>query len=169
MYIKYPLKDCSEYIIVATTRPETILGDTAVAVNPDDNRYAKLIGKTVKLPLVDREIKIISDYVVDKSFGTGAVKVTPAHDAVDNEIGKRSNLETIEVIDTGGRMINVPSKYLGLSVEEARKEIVKDLEASGFLVKTEDYVHSVGKCYRCSAKIESLMSEQWFFKRKENV
>ncbi|MDR0820086.1 MAG: valine--tRNA ligase [Endomicrobium sp.] len=161
-YIKYPLRDCSKYIIVATTRPETILGDTAVAVNPDDNRYAKLIGKIVKLPLVDREIKIISDYVVDKSFGTGAVKVTPAHDAVDNEIGKRSNLETIEVIDIGGRMINVPSKYLGLSIEEARKQIVKDLEASGFLVKTEDYVHSVGKCYRCSAKIESLMSEQWF-------
>ncbi|BAV59102.1 valine--tRNA ligase [Endomicrobiia bacterium] len=166
-YIKYPLRDCGEYIIVATTRPETILGDIAVAVNPDDNRYAKFIGKTVKLPLVDREIKIISDYVVDKSFGTGAVKITPAHDAVDNEIGKRSNLETIEVIDTSGRMINVLSKYLGLSVEEARKEVVKDLKASGFLVKTEDYVHSVGKCYRCSAKIESLMSEQWFLNVKK--
>jgi valyl-tRNA synthetase len=161
-YVKYPLRDCGEYIIVATTRPETMLGDTAVAVNPDDNRYAKLIGKTVKLPLMGREIKIISDYIINKSFGTGAVKVTPAHDAVDNEIGKRRSLETIEVIDTNGRMINVPSKYLGLSVEEARKEIVRDLEASEFLVKTEDYVHSVGKCYRCSAKVEFLMSEQWF-------
>ncbi|OEG71756.1 hypothetical protein ATZ36_12890 [Candidatus Endomicrobiellum trichonymphae] len=161
-YIKYPLKDCGECIIVATTRPETMLGDTAVAVNPDDNRYVKLIGKTVKLPFVGREIKIISDYAINKFFGTGAVKVTPAHDAVDNEIGKRSSLEAIEVIDTSGRMINVPSRYLGLSVEEARKEIVKDLEALGLLVKAEDYTHSVGKCYRCSAKVESLMSEQWF-------
>jgi valyl-tRNA synthetase len=166
-YIKYPLRDCDEYIVVATTRPETMLGDVAVAVNPDDNRYTKFIGKTIKLPLVDREIKIISDYVIDKSFGTGAVKVTPAHDAVDNEIGKRNNLKTIEVIDTDGRMINVLSKYLGLSVEEARKEIVKDLEASGFLVKTEDYAHSVGKCYRCSAKVESLVSEQWFLNVKK--
>jgi valyl-tRNA synthetase len=166
-YVKYPLRDCDECIVVATTRPETILGDTAVAVNPEDNRYKKLIGKTIKLPLVNREIKIISDYAIDKSFGTGAVKVTPAHDANDNEIGKRNNLETIEVIDTGGRMINVSSKYLGLSVEEARKEIVKDLEASEFLVKTEDYAHSVGKCYRCSAKVESLMSEQWFLNVKK--
>jgi valyl-tRNA synthetase len=166
-YIEYPLRDCDECIVVVTTRPETMLGDTAVAVNPDDNRYTKLIGKTIKLPLVDREIKIISDYAIDKSFGTGAVKITPAHDAVDDEIGKRNNLEIIEVIDTGGRMINVPSKYLGLSVEEARKEVVKDLEASGFLVKTEDYAHSVGKCYRCSAKVEFLMSEQWFLNVKE--
>ncbi|MCA6071566.1 MAG: valine--tRNA ligase [Endomicrobium sp.] len=161
-HIKYPLKDSDGYVVVATTRPETMLGDTAVAVNQDDDRYTRLVGKTLTLPLVNREIKIISDYVVDKSFGTGVVKVTPAHDATDNEIAKRSNLETIEIIDVNGEIINAPEKYLGLSVEEARKEIVKDLEEAGFLVKIEDYTHSVGKCYRCLAKIEPLMSEQWF-------
>jgi valyl-tRNA synthetase len=161
-HIKYPLKDSDGYIVVATTRPETLLGDTAVAVSPDDDRYTNLVGKILKLPLMGREIKIVSDYIVDKSFGTGAVKVTPAHDTTDNEIAKRSNLETIEVIDINGKMINAPNKYLGLSVEEARKEVVKDLEESGFLVKVEDYRHSVGRCYRCSTKIEPLMSEQWF-------
>ncbi|GHT60008.1 valine--tRNA ligase [Endomicrobiia bacterium] len=161
-YIKYPLKDSDGYVIVATTRPETMLGDTAVAINPDDERYAHLTGQILKLPLVNREIKIVSDHVVDKSFGTGAVKITPAHDATDNEIAKRSNLETIEVIDINGKMINVPEKYKGLSVEEARKKVVKDLEESGFLAKTEDYAHSVGRCYRCSTKIEPLMSNQWF-------
>jgi valyl-tRNA synthetase len=161
-HIKYPLKDSDGYIVVATTRPETLLGDTAVAVSPDDDRYTNLVGKTLKLPLVGREIKIVLDYIIDKSFGTGAVKVTPAHDATDNEIARRSNLETIEVIDINGKMINVPKKYLGLSVEEARKEVVKDLEESGFLIKAEDYSHSVGRCYRCSTKIEPLMSEQWF-------
>ncbi|GHT48245.1 valine--tRNA ligase [Endomicrobiia bacterium] len=166
-YIKYPLKDSDGYVIVATTRPETMLGDTAVAVNPDDERYAHLTGQILKLPLVNREIKIVSDHIVDKSFGTGAVKVTPAHDATDNEIAKRSNLETIEVIDINGKMINVPEKYKGLSVEEARKKVVKDLEKSGFLAKTEDYAHSVGRCYRCSAKIEPLMSNQWFLNIEE--
>ncbi|MDR3195723.1 MAG: valine--tRNA ligase [Endomicrobium sp.] len=161
-HIKYPLKDSDEYIIVATTRPETLLGDTAVAVSPDDDRYANLVGKTLKLPLSGREIKVASDYIVDKSFGTGAVKVTPAHDAADNEIAKRNNLETIEVVDINGKMINVPEKYLGLSVEDARKEVVKDLEEAEFLIKVEDYNHSVGRCYRCSTKIEPLMSEQWF-------
>ncbi|GHT41921.1 valine--tRNA ligase [Endomicrobiia bacterium] len=166
-YIKYPLKDSDGHVIVATTRPETMLGDTAVAVNPDDERYAHLTGQILKLPLVNREIKIVSDHIVDKSFGTGAVKVTPAHDATDNEIAKRSNLETIEVIDINGKMINVPEKYKGLSVEEARKKVVKDLEKSGFLAKTEDYAHSVGRCYRCSAKIEPLMSNQWFLNIEE--
>ncbi|MDR3306283.1 MAG: valine--tRNA ligase [Endomicrobium sp.] len=161
-HIKYPLKDSDGYIIVATTRPETLLGDTAVAVSPDDDRYANLVGKTLKLPLAGREIKVVSDYIVDKFFGTGAVKVTPAHDVADNEIAKRNNLETIEVIDINGKMINVPEKYLGLSVEEVRKEVVKDLEESEFLIKVEDYNHSVGRCYRCSTKIEPLMSEQWF-------
>ncbi|MDR2252152.1 MAG: valine--tRNA ligase [Endomicrobium sp.] len=161
-HIKYPLRDSDGYVIVATTRPETMLGDTAVAVNPEDERYTHLVGKSLKLPLVNREIKIVSDYIVDKSFGTGAVKVTPAHDATDNEIAKRSNLETIEIIDTKGKMINVPEKYQGLSVEEARKEVIKDLEEAGFLVKIEDYAHSVGRCYRCSTKIEPLISEQWF-------
>ncbi|MDR1926643.1 MAG: valine--tRNA ligase [Endomicrobium sp.] len=166
-YIKYPLKDSDEYIIIATTRPETMFGDTAVAVNTDDKRYAHLVGKTLKLPLISREIKIVSDYIVDKSFGTGAVKVTPAHDAVDSEIEKRNNLEAIEIIDINGKMINVPEKYSGLSVEEARKEIVKDLENEGYLVRIEDYAHSVGKCYRCSTKIEPLMSEQWFLNIRE--
>ncbi|MDR3092501.1 MAG: valine--tRNA ligase [Endomicrobium sp.] len=166
-YIKYPLRDSDGYIVIATTRPETMFGDTAVAVNLDDERYAELIGKTVKLPLVNREIKIISDYAIDKSFGTGAVKITPAHDAVDNEIAKRNDIETIEIINTDGKMMNVPPKYCGLSVEEARKEVVKNLEAAGFLVKTENYDHSVGKCYRCSGKIESLMSEQWFLRVRE--
>ncbi|MDR2398978.1 MAG: valine--tRNA ligase [Endomicrobium sp.] len=161
-HIKYPLKDSGGYVIVVTTRPETLLGDTAVAVNPSDDRYTNLVGKILKLPLVGREIKIVSDYIVDKSFGTGAVKVTPAHDATDNDIAKRSNLETIEVIDINGRMINVPEKYLGLSIDEARKEVVKDLEEADFLEKVENYSHSVGRCYRCSTKIEPLMSEQWF-------
>jgi valyl-tRNA synthetase len=161
-HIKYPLRDSDGYVIVATTRPETMLGDTAVAVNPDDERYMHLVGKTLKLPLVNREIKIVSDYIVDKSFGTGAVKVTPAHDVTDNEIAKRNNLETIEIININGKMINVPVKYKGLSVEEARKEVVKDLEKMGFFAKIEDYAHSVGRCYRCLTKVEPLMSEQWF-------
>ncbi len=161
-HIKYPLKDSDGYIIVATTRPETMLGDTAVAVSPDDDRYTDLVGKTIKLPLVEREINIVSDYIVDKSFGTGAVKVTPAHDATDNEIAKRNNLETIEIIDISGKMINVPEKYAGLSVVEARKAVVADLESQGLLADIEDYSHSVGRCYRCSTTIEPLMSEQWF-------
>jgi valyl-tRNA synthetase len=166
-YIKYPLRDSKDYVVVATTRPETILGDTAVAVNPDDDRYVSLVGRILKLPLVNREIKIVSDYIVDKFFGTGAVKITPAHDAIDNEIAMRNNLEIIEIIDTNGKMINVSAKYCGLSVEETRKEIVKDLEESGFLVKVRDYNHSVSRCYRCCTKIEPLMSEQWFLKVEE--
>ncbi|MDR1663290.1 MAG: valine--tRNA ligase [Endomicrobium sp.] len=166
-HIKYPLIDSGSYIIVATTRPETMLGDTAVAVNPDDKRYMHLVGKTLKLPLVNREIKIVSDYIVDKTFGTGVIKVTPAHDITDNEIAKRNNLEIIEIIGINGKMINVPAKYLELSVEEARKEVGKDLEEAGFLAKIEDYVHSVGKCYRCSTKVEYLMSEQWFLNVRE--
>jgi valyl-tRNA synthetase len=161
-HIKYPLKDSNNHIVVTTTRPETIFGDVAVAVNPNDKRYAKFIGKILKLPLINREIKIISDYIIDKLFGTGAVKVTPAHDATDNEIAKRNSLEIIEVIDINGKMINVPVKYCNLTVEEAREKIVKDLEKFDFLIKTEDYTHSVGKCYRCCTKIEPLMSEQWF-------
>ncbi|GMO64419.1 MAG: valine--tRNA ligase [Endomicrobiia bacterium] len=161
-YIKYPLINLNGFIVISTTRPETIFGDTALAVNSEDEKYTNLIGKSVKIPLVDREIKIISDSVIDKSFGTGVVKVTPAHDVTDNEIARRNKLEIIEIIDINGKMINVPSKYQGLSVEEARKKVVEDLDAENFLVKTDDYNHSVGKCYRCSTKIESLMSEQWF-------
>jgi len=161
-HIKYPLKNSAEYIVVATTRPETMLGDTAVAVNPDDERYTVLTGRTVILPLTGREIKIVADYAVDKSFGTGAVKVTPAHDAADNDIAKRNNLETIEIIDVDGRMINVPEKYKGLGVADARKTVVEDLQEQGFLIKIEDYAHSAGRCYRCATVIEPLMSEQWF-------
>lgn len=161
-HIKYPVKNSDEYIVVATTRPETMLGDTAVAVNPDDERYISSVGKTIVLPLTGREIKIVSDYIVDKTFGTGAVKVTPAHDATDNEISKRHDLEVIEIIDSEGKMINVPEKYLAMNVVDARKAVVADLQAQDFLVNTEDYSHSVGRCYRCSTTIEPLMSEQWF-------
>lgn len=166
-HIKYPVKDSDQFVVVATTRPETMLGDTAVAVNPDDERYTDFTGKTIVLPLVGREIKIVSDYIVDKTFGTGAVKVTPAHDATDNEISKRHDLEVIEIINTEGKMINVPEKYLGMSIIEARKAVVADLESQGFLVDIEDYSHSVGRCYRCSTTIEPLMSEQWFLDVKE--
>lgn len=161
-YIKYPLINFKGFIVVATTRPETIFGDTALAVNSEDRKYTNLIGKSVKIPLIDREVKIITDSIVDKSFGTGVVKVTPAHDASDNEIARRNKLEIIEIIDINGKMINVPSKYQGLNVEEARIKVIEDLYAENFLVKIDDYDHSVGKCYRCSTKIESLMSEQWF-------
>jgi len=161
-YIKYFLAESEKYVVVATTRPETMLGDTAVAVNPEDERYTDLTGQSLIVPLINREVEIVSDYIVDKSFGTGAVKVTPAHDAIDNEIARRNNLKVVEIINTDGKMINVPYKYKGLSTEEARREIVKDLEDAGFLVKVESYSHSLGKCYRCSAKIEPLMSEQWF-------
>ncbi|MCL1971865.1 MAG: valine--tRNA ligase [Endomicrobia bacterium] len=161
-HIKYPLKNSDEYIVVATTRPETMLGDTAVAVNPNDERYTKLVGKTIILPLVNREIKIVADYIVDQTFGTGAVKVTPAHDATDYEIAKRNDLEIIEIIDTKGKMMNVPGKYEGMNVADARKAVVEDLLSQDLLINTEEYSHSVGRCYRCGTTIEPLMSEQWF-------
>ncbi len=166
-YIKYPIKNSDEFLTVATTRPETMLGDTAVAVNPNDDRYTALVGKTVILPLTGREIKIVADYIVDTSFGTGAVKVTPAHDNTDYEIARRHNLEIIEVINADGKMINVADKYAGLSVVKAREEVVNDLTAQGYILKIEDYSHSVGKCYRCSTTIEPIMSEQWFLKVEE--
>jgi valyl-tRNA synthetase len=144
-----------------------MLGDVAVAVNPDDERYADLIGKTLILPLINKEIKIISDFIVEKGFGTGAVKVTPAHDAVDNEIAKRHNLEIIEIIDSNGKMINAPQKYLSMKAADARKAVVEDLQAGGYLAEIQDYAHSVGRCYRCSTTIEPLMSEQWFLNVKE--
>ncbi|MDR1511595.1 MAG: valine--tRNA ligase [Endomicrobium sp.] len=161
-YLKYYLVNPKEYVVVATTRPETIFGDTALAVNPEDKRYTSLVGKSVKIPIIDKEIKVISDSIIDKSFGTGVVKITPAHDATDNEIAKRNKLEILEIIDTNGKMINVPSKYQELIVEEARKKVVEDLSVKDFLVKVDDHTHSVGKCYRCSTKIELLISEQWF-------
>jgi len=166
-YIKYPIKDSNEFLTVATTRPETMIGDTAVAVNPNDDRYKNIVGKTIILPLVGREIKIVADYVVDMAFGTGAVKVTPAHDATDYEIARRHNLEILEVIDANGKMTNLMEKYKGLPAKEAREVIVNDLQEQGYLIKTEDYSHSVGKCYRCGTTIEPIMSEQWFLKVEE--
>lgn len=165
-YIKYPAKDNSYYVIVATTRPETMLGDTAVAVNPNDQRYKHLIGKTVVLPLVNREIPIIADDYVDMEFGTGVVKITPAHDPNDFEIGQRHNLPMVQVIDTKGYMNENAGKYVGQERYEARKNIVKDLKDLGLLVKEEDYTHNVGHCYRCSTVIEPLVSKQWFVKMK---
>ncbi|MDR0915452.1 MAG: valine--tRNA ligase [Endomicrobium sp.] len=161
-YIKYPICNSSDSIVIATSRPETIFGDTAVAAAPDDNRYVNLFNKTIMVPLINRKINLISDYVVDKLFGTGAVKVTPAHDHIDNEIALRHNLDILNVINTNGKMINVPSRYINLSIEEARDTIVTELKNSGFLVKVDNYSHSVKKCYRCSTKIEPLVSEQWF-------
>jgi valyl-tRNA synthetase len=165
-YIKYPLaSDKNNFIIVATTRPETMLGDTAVAVNPKDVRYKNLVGEKVMLPLSDREIPVIEDRLVDIEFGTGAVKVTPAHDLADAEIGTRHNLGIIQVIDERGRISqNAPAQYRGLSVSEAREKVISDLQGLGLLEKIEDYVHQVPKCYRCNATIELIPSEQWFVK-----
>jgi len=163
-YIKYPL-DKENYITVATTRPETMLGDTAVAVNPNDKRYEALVGKKVTLPLVNKEIPIVADRLVDQEFGTGAVKVTPAHDLTDQAIGQRHKLETIEAIDERGRMTDkVPVPYRGLKILEARQKVVEDLTQLGLLEKTEDYVHQVPKCYRCDTTVELIPSLQWFLK-----
>jgi valyl-tRNA synthetase len=170
-YIKYPIKSqnskvkSQNYIVVATTRPETMLGDSAVAVNPKDERYKDFVGKKVILPLVGREIPIIADNLVDKNFGTGAVKITPAHDLKDYEISKRHNLKIYKVIDENERITNLaPEKYKGLSIFEAREKIVDDLKEQGFLEKIEDFWHSVPKCYRCKTKIEFLPMKQWFLK-----
>jgi len=165
-HIKYPLID-HDSIIVATTRPETMLGDVAIAVNPKDPRYKKLIGKKAKLPLTDRELPIIGDSQIDINFGTGAVKITPAHDLNDYVIAGRHKLPILEIIDTEGRINkNVPPPYQGLKVLQAREKIIEDLKSAGLLVKTEDYAHPVPHCQRCHATIELLPSEQWFLKMK---
>ncbi|HTR80843.1 MAG TPA: valine--tRNA ligase [Bacteroidota bacterium] len=166
-YLHYPLESGDGHITVATTRPETMLGDTAVAVNPKDERYAHLVGKKVRLPLAHRAIPIIADDFVDASFGTGAVKVTPAHDPNDYQIGERHALEKIIVMDTSGKMNeHVPTKYRGMDRYECRKEVLRDLEKEGLLEKTENHVHSVGHCYRCDTVIEPYLSDQWFVKMK---
>jgi len=165
-YIKYPFKNKEGSITVATVRPETMLGDTAVAVNPKDERYKNLIGEEVVLPLMNRVIKIIADDVVEPEFGTGAVKVTPAHDPTDFDIAQRHNLEVIKVIDENGKMINV-GVYSGLDRFECRKKVVEDLKQQGLLEKIEDYTHNVGVCYRCGTVIEPLTSKQWFVRMKE--
>lgn len=167
--ISYPLKGESGAIIVATTRPETIFGDVAIAVHPDDHKYSELVGKTVVIPLAGREIPIIADEYVDKSFGTGAVKITPAHDPNDYEVGKRHNLKPIWVIDGEGKMKacgEVPSNLHGLDRYEARKQIVKMLEDNHSLLRVREHEHNVGKCQRCGTTIEPLLSEQWFVKMK---
>ena len=163
-HIRYPVKGSEgEYVIIATTRPETMLGDTAVAVNPEDERYAHLVGKTLILPLVGREIPVIADEYVERDFGTGCVKITPCHDPNDFEVGKRHHLEEILILDGDAKIIN-GGKYDGMDRYEARKAIVADLEAGGYLVKIEDHVHNVGQCYRCGTTVEPITSAQWFVK-----
>lgn len=165
-YIRYPLTGSTQYVTVATTRPETMLGDTAVAVNPDDTRYKKFIGKTVHLPIMEREIPIVADNNVEKEFGTGAVKVTPAHDHLDYEIGQRHHLPIISVIDEKEKMTKEAGKYYGKHVHEARRLIMEELEASGHVEKVEDYTHNVAVCDRCNSVIQPLVSQQWFVKTK---
>jgi valyl-tRNA synthetase len=162
-YIRYPLSDGTGEILVSTTRPETMLGDTGVAVNPDDPRYHAFVGKTVRLPLTGREVPIVTDSFVDKAFGTGAVKLTPAHDQNDFEAGKRHNLPLITVITHEGKMAdNVPEDYRGLSIKAARDKVVEDLTSQGLITKVEEISHSVGHCYKCDTVIEPLLRDQWF-------
>ena len=165
-HLRYPLKDGSGYINLATTRPETLLGDTAVAVNPNDDRYKDMVGKTLILPIVHREIPIIADDYVEPDFGTGVVKITPAHDPNDFEVGLRHNLPVINVMTDDAKITDDYPKYAGMDRYEARKVIVEDLEAEGALVKIEDYSHNVGTCYRCSTTVEPRVSKQWFVKMK---
>ncbi len=165
-HLRYPLTDGSGYLELATTRPETLLGDTAVAVNPNDDRYKHLVGKTLTLPLVGREIPIVADEYVDVEFGTGVVKITPAHDPNDFEVGLRHNLPVINVMTDDAKITDDYPKYAGMDRYEARKAIVKDLEQGGFLVKIEDHTHNVGTCYRCHNTVEPRVSKQWFVKMK---
>ena len=165
-HLRYPLADGSGYLELATTRPETLLGDTAVAVNPNDERYKDLVGKTLILPIVHREIPIVADDYVEMDFGTGVVKITPAHDPNDFEVGLRHNLPVINVMTDDAKIIDDYPAYAGMDRYEARKAIVKDLEAEGALVKIEDYNHNVGTCYRCSTTVEPRVSKQWFVKMK---
>ena len=166
-HLRYPLSDGSGYIQMATTRPETMLGDTAVAVNPDDERYKDMVGKTVILPIVHREIPIIADEYVEMEFGTGVVKITPAHDPNDFEVGLRHKLPVINVMTEDAKIVDDYPKYAGMDRYEAREAIVKDLKAEGALVKIEDYSHNVGTCYRCHTTVEPRVSKQWFVKMKE--
>ncbi len=165
-HIRYPLSDGSGDVVVATTRPETYFGDTAVMVHPDDERYQNLIGKKVKLPLIDREIEIIADEHVDMEFGTGFVKVTPAHDPNDYEVGKRHDLEFITLFDENGILNEHCGEFAGLERLEAREPIVKKLQDEGFIVKIEDHQHQVGHCYRCKNVVEPYISKQWFVKKE---
>ena len=165
-HLRYPIVGTGEFLELATTRPETMLGDTAVAVHPDDERYRHLVGKKVLLPLVEKEIPIIADEYVEMDFGTGVVKITPAHDPNDFEVGLRHNLPVISVLDEGGVVNENGGRYAGMDRYEARAAIVRDLEAGGYLSKVEDIQHNVGSCYRCSTTIEPAVSKQWFVKMK---
>ncbi|KAF0123402.1 MAG: valyl-tRNA synthetase, partial [bacterium] len=165
-YLKYPLYNSKKFVVVATTRPETMLGDTAVAVNPNDERYKKLIGKTAVLPIMGSDIPVIADEYVNKDFGTGAVKVTPAHDVNDFEMGLRHNLEAIRVMDVDGRMNDNAGPYRGLDRFRCRKEIIEEFQKNGTLKKRENYSHNIGHCYRCKMVIEPTLSKQWFVKVK---
>ncbi len=166
-HIRYKVCGSDEYIEIATTRPETMLGDTAVAVSPDDERYAHLVGKMLELPLCNRQIPVIADSYVDKDFGTGCVKITPAHDPNDFEVGARNKLPIINVMHENGVINENGGAYAGLDRYDARKKLVADLDAGGFLVKVEDYTHNVGTCYRCSTTVEPLISKQWFVKMEQ--
>ncbi|MDD2654742.1 MAG: valine--tRNA ligase, partial [Candidatus Omnitrophica bacterium] len=166
-YIKYPFKDDpNKFVVVATTRPETMLGDTAVAVNPKDKRYKNLIGETLILPLMERPIKIIADSVVDPKFGTGAVKVTPAHDPNDFEIGKRHKLEFVNIMQPDAKLNENAGEFMGMDRFEAREAILEELEERNLLEKTTDHDHAVGHCYRCHTIVEPYLSKQWFVKMK---
>lgn len=165
-HLRYPFKDGSGYLELATTRPETLLGDTAVAVNPNDERYKDMVGKTLILPLVHREIPVVADDYVEMDFGTGVVKITPAHDPNDFEVGLRHNLEVINVLTPDAKITEDYPAYAGMDRYEARKAIVKDLEKEGALVEIEDYSHNVGTCYRCGTTVEPRVSKQWFVKMK---
>ena len=166
-HIKYPVKDSDEFVEIATTRPETMLGDTAVAVHPEDERYEHLVGKTLILPVVNRQIPIIADDYVEMDFGTGAVKITPAHDPNDFEVGSRHNLPSLNVMNDDATMNENAGKYRGMDRYECRKELVKDLEEEGYLVKKKEHSHNVGACYRCNTVVEPLLSDQWFVKMEE--
>ncbi|MGL5677995.1 MAG: class I tRNA ligase family protein, partial [Cellulosilyticaceae bacterium] len=166
-HLRYPVVGTDEFIHLATTRPETLLGDTAVAVNSKDERYAHLVGKMVKLPLTEREIPIVADHYVDMEFGTGVVKITPAHDPNDFEVGGRHDLPQICVMNDDGTMNNLAGKYAGMERYEARKEMLKDLEEQGFLLKIEPHTHNVGTHDRCKAVIEPMIKAQWFVRMEE--
>ncbi|MCD7741886.1 MAG: valine--tRNA ligase [Ruminococcus sp.] len=166
-HLRYPFKDGSGYVELATTRPETLLGDTAVAVNPKDERYKDVVGKTLILPLVGREIPVVADSYVDMEFGTGVVKITPAHDPNDFEVGRRHNLEVINVLTEDAKITDDYPDYAGMDRYEARRKIVEDLDKGGFLVRVEEHSHNVGTCYRCGTTVEPRVSLQWFVKMEE--
>ncbi|MCX7935805.1 MAG: class I tRNA ligase family protein, partial [Planctomycetota bacterium] len=165
-YIRYPLKNRRRYLVVATTRPETMLGDTAVAVHPDDDRYREIVGETVILPIMEREIPVVADRFVDPTFGTGVVKVTPAHDPNDFECGLRHHLPQIAVIGPDGTMAEAAGKYAGLDRFRCRERLLEELAEKKLLEKEEEHTHAVGQCYRCQSVIEPYLSEQWFVKMR---